>query len=48
MIFSGIIIWLMSDSEKERIHDLTKGLGIFPFILGIVGFSDTNKRMRKK
>lgn len=48
MIFSGIIIWLMSDSEKEMIHDLIKGLGIFLFILGIVGISDINKGMRKK
>ncbi len=38
----------MSDSEKEIIHDLIKGLGIFLFILGIVGVSDFNKRVRKK
>ncbi len=48
MMFSGIIIWLMSDSEKEIIHDFIKGLGIFLFILGIVGTSDFNKRMKKK
>ena len=48
MLFSGIFIWLMSDSEKEIIHDFIKGLGIFLFILGIVGISDFNKRKRKK
>lgn len=41
MMFSGIIIWLMSDSEKEIIHDLIKGLGVFLFVLGIVGTADS-------
>lgn len=47
MMVSGVIIWLMSDSEKEIIHDLIKGLGVFLFILGIIGISDISKRLRK-
>jgi len=46
MISSGIITCLMSDSKKEMIHDLIKGLGIF--LLAFVGISDIKKRMRKK
>ena len=46
MMFTGIVIWLMSDSEKEIVHDIIKGLGVFLFILGIVGITDINKRMK--